>query len=1568
MKTSIWYNFLCMFFVIFSFSGCLGEEEGGGTISISISATSADNPEGNSGNTAFTFIVDRNGVLSGGNDIDYQVSGSSENPASAEDFGGSFPSGTLSFKIGDTTQVITINVNGDTDLEPDETFIITLSNATNNAVITTDKALGTILNDDINLTILATTTEELEGNSGNNTFSFVVNRGGKTNSSNDVDYAVTGKGNNPADADDFGGTFPRGSVSFSSGDTTQIINIKINGDTSLEPDETFVVTLSNATNDATITTATATSIIQTDDPYLIIAAASTNKDEGDSGVNEFTYTVTREGYTSLVSTVDWAVTGSGNNAANLSDFIGNSLPSGTLTFNKGDKTKTITVSVSGDTALEPDDTFTVTLSNPSNTQITTSSVTSTIISDDAGLSVTAISADKNEGDSGTTDFTFSVTRAGGLSYSTSVNYTVIGVSSNPANGTDFSIGSLPSGTLNFAAEQILQVISLGISGDLTYEPDEAFVIALFGAGANTVITTETASGNIQSDDTSLEIIASSADKAEGDSGSSGFTFTVTRNGGISNSTTVDYVVTGTTGHPADSTDFGGSFPSGIISFSAGEPQKIITINISGDNTVENDEGFTVTLSNPSSPAIIETSSASGVIRNNDKFLVISSTSADKDEGDSGLTPFTFKVIRTGDITGSTNVGYAVTGTGASPANGADFSGTLPTGTITFAASDTEEVITINASGDTLVEDDEGFIITLSNTSDNAVIATDTAVGNIRNEDTSLSISATSADKNEEDSGNTAYTFTVTRSGYVNEITNVNYAVTGSGNNAANEIDFGGSFPSGILTFAENDQNKVITINITGDSDFEFDNGFTVTLSGADNGAILINDTASGMIKNDDTASFSINDVKNYEDQNAEFTIFLTGTIDIQITMNYSTVSTSSAESGSDYNDKNGTITFNSGDTQKTISVTVINDTIDEANETFGIDLSSLSAGTLTDNQGIATITDNDSEPTVIFTESSQTLTEGEISTITCELSTKSGLDVSIPFSVTGSATSGDDYSAMTSSPVTISAGSTTANITFSTTNDHPATDDGETVILTMGEPTYAIKGATVEHTVTINDYIVPTVMSAGQEWMDRNLGASRVATSYNDSEAYGDLYQWGRGADGHEKRTSNITTTSSSSDNPGHGFFIRTNGALDDWRDPQNKNLWQGESGINNPCPSGFRVPTKEEWQTERSSWSSDNFNGAFSSPLKLVVGGYRPGTGGDVEIAGDNGIYWSSTVDGSRAFQLDINNNYTIINTTIRSDGESVRCIKDKGDLSISPTSADKPEGNSGNTAFTFTITRGGDTTGSTDVDYAVTGTGENPADASDFGGSLPSGTVSFSSGDTTKVITINVNGDTNAEENEVFTVTLSNATNRTLILSSTADGTIQNDDYSGYSTVMSAGQEWIDRNLGASQVATSFDDSDAYGDLYQWGRGSDGHEKRTSITTSTVSTSDTPAHGNFINPNEPPNNWRNPENINLWQGVSGINNPCPVGSRLPTVTELRTELSSWSSNNSAEAFASPLKLVVAGARLSTLYLVGSRGFYWSSTIGSSSYASFLNFGNSSSVINGDHQAIGRSVRCIKD
>jgi len=192
-------------------------------------------------------------------------------------------------------------------------------------------------------------------------------------------------------------------------------------------------------------------------------------------------------------------------------------------------------------------------------------------------------------------------------------------------------------------------------------------------------------------------------------------------------------------------------------------------------------------------------------------------------------------------------------------------------------------------------------------------------------------------------------------------------------------------------------------------------------------------------------------------------------------------------------------------------------------------------------------------------------------------------------------------------------------------------------------------------------------------------------------------------------------------------------------------------------------------------------------------------------------------------------------------------------------------------------------------------------------------------------------------------------------------------------YGTVLAPdGNCWLDRNLGAPNVASSYNDSANYGYLYQWGRGNDGHQLTNSGTTATLSTTDTPGHANFITSSASPDDWRNPQSDTLWQGVSGINNPCPTGFRLPTQTEWATVfVASPEITNYTTAASSVLHLPAAGKRVyddGTLNLQGSVGFYWSSA--PFSVGAYLLFFNSDSVafIYYNNRAFGFSVRCIKD
>jgi hypothetical protein len=250
-------------------------------------------------------------------------------------------------------------------------------------------------------------------------------------------------------------------------------------------------------------------------PELTISSLSSIRSEGNSTVTPFTFLLTRTGNTEVTSSVHYAVTSDGAHPADAADFVGGVLPNGTLIFNAGEISKTITVNVMGDTAVEPDEGFVVELSNALSAQLGNSVAAGMILNDDVELAISAIDAAKAEGDGGSTAFAFQVTRSGWTAGTTTVQWTVSGSGSNPADNADFASGMLPGGTLTFNPGETSKTITVLVAGDSLVEADEEFTVMLSDA-SDAQITVATATGIILNDDvTPCTIVTSTADSGPG---------------------------------------------------------------------------------------------------------------------------------------------------------------------------------------------------------------------------------------------------------------------------------------------------------------------------------------------------------------------------------------------------------------------------------------------------------------------------------------------------------------------------------------------------------------------------------------------------------------------------------------------------------------------------------------------------------------------------------------------------------------------------------------------------------------------------------------------------------------------------------------------------------------------------------------------------------------------------------------------------------------------------------------------------------------------------------------------
>ncbi len=852
-------------------------------------------------------------------------------------------------------------------------------------------------------------------------------------------------------------------ASINASSTTTTIAVPIIEDSIDELNETFTVELRNPSGGAQISVANgaATVTIQDNDPAPIVSIADISVDEG---VGNATLTITQDRPSSRDVTVD--VNTSDVSAAAGQDYTATDT---TSTILAGATTTTVAIPVLDDSIDEPNETFTVTISGPtSDAQIGDGAATVTIQDNDPGpvLSVPAlVSVGESDG-----SVTVPITLSAVSGRDVTVNVATSGVQATA--GQDYT--SLNT-TASIPAGQTSTSVVIDILSDSLNEESETFTVTLSDptGGAETSPTSSSSTVTILDDDPepTVSIAGAIVNEGVGDA-----TLTISLSTPSGRDVSVDY---GTSdGTAIAGQDYTATNKTAIIN--AGLTTADATIPSIDDPVYEGlDESFTVTLSNPTGAQIsVQLGSAVVTIQDNELVPVLSIADLTVDEGVGDAA-----VIIQQDRPSSRNVTVDYATSDDSATAGPDYTATGGSATIVPGATSTSVAVPI--IDDSLDELTEAFTVTLSNPTGDAQIGDGTATVTIQDNDPPPVLSVADLSVGESDG---IATLTVSLNAASGRDVTV-LASTANGTATAGQ-DY--TATSTRLTILAGGISASFNVTILEDALNEANETFTVALSDAVGGAQIGDGSATVTIQdNDPQPTLSISGVTVDESVgNAQLTIVLDAPSGRKVKVDYAT-SNGTAFAGQDYSATDKVASIPAGATSTSASVPIIDDTLDELDETFTVELSDATGGAqISAANGSATVTiqDNDASPTLSIDD----LVVGEAAVnaiLTVSLSAASGRDVSVGyFTADGSAIAGEDYTA-TDSTANITSGATTAAVIIPILDDE-IDELTETFIVSLKNATggAVISEAGRNATVTIQDNDPSPVLSITDISVDEGIG------------------------------------------------------------------------------------------------------------------------------------------------------------------------------------------------------------------------------------------------------------------------------------------------------------------------------------------------------------------------------------------------------------------------------------------------------------------------------------------------
>ena len=1014
------------------------------------------------------------------------VSASPVSPAVAGDY---TLSGNLDLTIaaGQTTSTGTVTITGvDNDVVAAAKEVTVSGTATNGQGVTAPGDVTLTIRDDDEPGLSVADASVAEGDSGSTTMTFTVTLNPVAVSPVTVDWA-TSDGTARAGTDYTAGN---GSLTFNVGDSTKTVSVTVTGDNVDEPDETFTVTLSSASG-AAISDGTATGTIRDDDdpPTVTLVLSPDSITEVNA---QSTVTATLDHPSSEETTVTVSV--SPDSPAVAGDYRLSSNRELTIAAGATTSTGTVTVTSVNNTVDAPHKTVTVSGTATNSQGVTApNDVTLTIRDNDATPTVTLVLTPASIMESGGTS---TVTARLNHPSSEATTVTVSAAPVSPAVSGDYTLsGNLD---LTIAAGATTSTGTVTVTGvDNTADaPDKAVTVSGTATNGQGVTAPAPVALTIEDDDgpPKVTLVLSPASITEVNEQS---TVTATLDRASSADTTVTVSVSPDS--PAVAGDYTLS-TNRVLTIAAGATTSTGTVTVTSVNNAVDAPDKTVTVSGTASngQGVTAPDAVTLTIRDNDATptvtLVLSPASITEVNQESTVTA-------TLDHPSSEETTVTVSVSPDSPAVAGDY--TLSGSELTIAAGSTTSTGTVTVTSVNNTVDAPHKTVTVSGTATNSqgVTAPDDVTLTIRDNDATPAVTLVLTPASITEDGGTS-TVTARLNHPSSEATTVTVSASPVSPAVAGDYTLSGNLD---LTIAAGATTSTGTVTITAvDNDvMAADKEVTVSGTAMNAQGITVPDDVTLTIRDDDVPGLSIADESVAEGDSGSttmmFTVMLNPVAVSQVTVDWTTAD-GTARAGTDYTAGNGSLTFNAGDSGKTVSVTVTGDDVDEPDETFTVTLSSASGATIRDGTATGTIRDDDAEPKVTLVLTPSSITEvDEQSTVTATLDRPSSEATTVTVSVAPvSPAVAGDYRLSANRVLTIAAGATTSTGTVTVTSVNNTVDAPHRTVTVSGTATNS-QGVTAPAPVTLtlrdNDATPTVTLVLTPASIDEDGGTSTVTAT-----------------------------------------------------------------------------------------------------------------------------------------------------------------------------------------------------------------------------------------------------------------------------------------------------------------------------------------------------------------------------------------------------------------------------------------------------------------------------------------